>query len=105
MVLMARYGTPYRECIELQKALKINALDEKTEARDRVSCVKAWAELEYLKRELRGIPRLASSSLKEIMDAKRELQKSVNGPAGDEPVCRELPPDAASDSEESVIWE
>jgi hypothetical protein len=72
---MSRYGTPYRDCVRLQKSLELKANDRKTEARDVVSCVKSWIELEHLKREMRGIPRLASASLKEIAAAKRELMQ------------------------------
>lgn len=38
---------------------------------------RAWIEAEHLKREMRGLPRLSTHSLRELTEAKRAAMKSI----------------------------
>ena len=61
-----RYGPTYYEAKALQTSLLQAIHDEKTPARDRAQCAKAWTEVERLKREMRGIPPLAAVKVSEL---------------------------------------
>jgi hypothetical protein len=65
---MSRYGTPYQTCTKLQKSLESNIMAGKNKPRDVICCVKSWLELEYFKREIRGIPRLKPAELRDVLD-------------------------------------
>lgn len=56
--------------------------DAETKARDMVCCVEQWVDLEYFKREIRGIPRLKPAGLDDILDAhmKRAKHASADAP-------------------------
>jgi hypothetical protein len=102
---MSRYGTPYRDCIKLQKALAIKALDATTEARDANSSVKAWIELEYLKREIKGIPRLAPHSLKELMDTKQRAMRQLPSSSNYQPYTELTESERQAEAKGKTVWE
>lgn len=56
---------------------------DETEGKDRAIQAREWRELEYYKREVRGIPRLLGTTLKEIdaIQRARRAPKEVNAPS------------------------
>jgi len=73
-----RYGPDYANARQMQTALMKKVCDEKSHVRDVVQCVRAWRELEQLKREIRGIPPLAPATLKEMADLKLARMRQIN---------------------------
>lgn len=51
---------------------------EHEDDREIAALSRAWVEIENTKREWRGIPKLAVSSLREILEYKRKALKSAN---------------------------
>ena len=81
-----RFGPDYHNAKQMQTALMKKVCDEKAPVRDVVQCVRAWRELEQLKREIRGIPPLAPATLKELADLKlAQLKRIESEPAFTEP--------------------
>lgn len=64
---MAFAGTQHQTACEWQGLLLTTANDCKTEARDKALLAREWINMERLKRELRGIPPLASHKLSELL--------------------------------------
>ncbi len=73
-----RFGPAYHEAKQMQDILFAVVCDEKTPAKDAVGCVKAWINLEKLKREIRGIPPLAPAKLSELpLKCARRLSQPI----------------------------
>lgn len=56
-------------------------VDAETKPRYVAGCVKEWIELEYFKREIRGIPRLKPAGLRDRLDAHMKRAKRASAPA------------------------
>ncbi len=89
-----RFGPNYHNARQMQTKLLQAVCDEKTSARDRAQCAKAWTEVERLKREMRGIPPLAAAKLSELGAGMKRAKPA----ALKEPV--ELEPEEVSEAAE-----
>ncbi len=69
---------PYRNATELGKHLMTLILACKEPCKEAALLMREWRETEQMKRDWRGLPRLAPSTLKEIMAAKREQAKTID---------------------------
>jgi hypothetical protein len=68
---MAWKDTPLQITVAIQRTLVKRINDKATEARDVALCAREWAELEFAKREWRGIPRLRA------VEAERRLRRVI----------------------------
>ena len=66
---MAQVTQAARHACRIQKALMDSIESPETEGKDRAVQAREWRELEYAKREWRGVPRMLAMSVKEVMDA------------------------------------
>jgi len=73
-----RFGPAYYNAGQLQTVLFKTVCDEKTPARDVAQCTRVWIDLERLKREIRGIPPLASAKLHELLAANMKHAKRAS---------------------------
>lgn len=60
---------------QLQKVLIATVQDKGTKPYDRAFCSRIWIELEAYKREIGGVPRLATVSLSELANLRRRAPK------------------------------
>ena len=75
--MAANMTKPYRDAIRLQNVLMDKAGHAEDQGIGTAACVRAWVELERLKREMRGIPALAVHKLKEVYEARRASAKNI----------------------------
>ena len=61
-----RYSPAYYDAGAVQTTVFKKVFDEKTSPREVVQCAETWMKLERFRREMRGIPPLATASLKEV---------------------------------------
>lgn len=67
-----KYTASYHNAHQIQKAVHLRLLDQATDSQNIGSLTRAWLDLEWFKRELRGLPRLrASELLKPLREARR----------------------------------
>lgn len=67
-----KYTASYHNAHQIQKAVHLRLLDQNTDSQNIGSLTRAWLDLEWFKRELRGLPRLrASELLKPLRSAER----------------------------------
>ena len=58
-------------------------ISEKTDGREKALLTREWLNVEFAKREWRGLPRLSAHSMKELAEAKRASMKNVTARAAD----------------------
>ncbi len=69
---------PYRNACAVGKLL-MDAMSKPTEDLKGLAAIaREWRETEQMKREWRGLPRLASASVREMMAAKRDAMKTID---------------------------
>jgi hypothetical protein len=71
-----RYSPAFYDAGKLQRACYQRACDEKASANNLTQCVRAWIDLERLKREIRGIPPLSPAKLTELFDHMKRTKRS-----------------------------
>ena len=69
---------PYRNANKVANRLLALMMTETDDLRGLALIAREWRETEQMKREWRGLPRLAPSTLKELMAAKREQAKTLD---------------------------
>ncbi len=87
---MAKYqSAPYRNACKLSEHLLILTTKPTEDLRGVALLAREWRELEQMKREWRGLPRLSPASVRELMNAKRDAMRTIeatsSAPAYTEP--------------------
>jgi len=73
----------------MQKLALTKAQEQDIKGFDLAAMMRAWIEMERLKREMRGIPALSAASLRELLTAKREAARTLDVSSSTEPLYRE----------------
>jgi hypothetical protein len=104
-----RFGRNYGKACQIQAALYKVACDENASKRDRVLCSREWRELEFAKREWRGIPRMSPHKMSEIAAGKALLARNITPSLASEPSYTELSAEegaaAAPEAKGETVWE
>jgi hypothetical protein len=103
--LAMRYGPKYSQAGQIQDALYKAACDESNPARDRAQCAKEWRELEFAKREWRGLPRLTAHSLKDLMDAKQRAMRQLPSSSNYQPYTELTESERQAEAKGKTVWE
>ena len=74
---MAYMSEPYRNATAIANHLMDLILTSKADSRTCSFLVREWREIEQMKREWRGLPRLSPVSVKELMDTKSRRLKEA----------------------------
>lgn len=68
---------PYRNATTLSKHIFSLIMSCKEPCKEAALLMREWRETEQMKREWRGLPRLATTSMRELVAAKREQAKTI----------------------------
>lgn len=77
IALQMKYPESYRNAHKLQQLAYSTAFNEKTEPCELSKLIKAWLDLEWFKREARGLPRLKAADLLANMKRLPSAQRSA----------------------------
>lgn len=76
---MAFISITYRNATKITNRLLQHILDEETKSSEARLLALTWVDIEAFKREIRGLPRLAPSTIAELMTAKANHARRIGG--------------------------
>jgi hypothetical protein len=75
---MVHFNSPvYRDATTICNALLADISSPETEPKDRALLAREWLAIAFAKREWRGLPRLKSHTLREVIDAERAERRNI----------------------------
>lgn len=99
---MAGYvSIPYRNATQIANRLMHLIITESDDYRGIALLAKEWCNIEQMKREWRGIPRLSHHTMAEVLAAKRANAKQIDIQSSSTPFDLESKP--VTDHKESII--